>query len=238
MPRLTLPRAVDPAGALLVGALLAAVLSPPVVSYEPFWEIAAGAGYAACCAFVLAFRLAPVPRVAMTPFRFALHRAAGDAALALVATHVAVMVAVDPFVLDYLGWMMPLHVAAGLVGAAALLLAVVTREPAARRVLPRAASAGLHAWAGIAAGAFAALHVLMASSKFVGWGAYALTGSVFAAVVILAVGSLTLRMWPVAPRRGEPFGAARAELFYLLAVLGACTVLFVAVPSLVRWLRS
>jgi hypothetical protein len=180
--------------------LLAAVLSPPVVPYEPLWEVAAGTGYAACCAFVLAFRLAPVPQVATTPFRFALHRAAGDAALALVAAHAAVMLAADPFVLDYLGWMMPIHVAAGLVGAAALLLAVVTREPAARRALPRPASPGLHAWAGIAAGAFAALHVLMASSKFVAVRGYALTGCVFAAVVISAIGSLTLRIRPAAPR--------------------------------------
>jgi hypothetical protein len=224
--------------ALLVGALLAAVLSPPVVPYEPLWEVAAGAGYAACCAFVLAFRLAPVPRVATTPFRFALHRWAGDAALALVAAHVAVMVAADRFVLDYLGWMMPIHVAAGLVGAAALLLAVATREPALRRALPRAASPGLHAWAGIAAGGFAAVHVLMASSKFVGLRGYVLTGCVFAALVAMAIGSLVLRRRPMLPRRGEPFGAARAELFCLLAVLGACTVLFIGVPSLVRWLGS
>jgi hypothetical protein len=225
-------------GALLIGALLAAVLAPPLVSYEPLWEIAAGTGYAACCAFVLAFRLAPVPRAAMTPFRFALHRAAGDAALALVAAHVALMVAADPFVLDYLGWMMPIHVAAGLVGAAALLLAVVTREPVLRRALPRAASPGLHAWAGIAAGAFAAVHVLMASSKFVGVRGYALTGSVFAVLVILAAGSLALRTRPMLPRHGEPFGAARADLFCLLVVLGACAVLLIGVPSLVRWLGS
>jgi hypothetical protein len=193
--------------------IIAAVLAPPVVPYEPAWEIAAGAGYAACCAFVLAFRLTPVPRVAMTPFRFALHRWAGDAALALVAAHVAVMVAADPFVLDYLGWMMPIHVAAGLVGAAALLLAVATREPALRRALPRAASPGLHAWAGIAAGVLAALHVLMASSKFVGLRGYALTGCVFAALVILAVGSLVGRTWPAPRRHSEPFGATRAEIF-------------------------
>jgi hypothetical protein len=218
--------------------IIAAVLAPPVVPYEPAWEIAAGAGYAACCAFVLAFRLTPVPRVAMTPFRFALHRWAGDAALALVAAHVAVMVAADPFVLDYLGWMMPIHVAAGLVGAAALLLAVATREPALRRALPRPASPGLHAWAGIAAGVFAALHVLTASSKFVDpWG-YAVTGSVFAVLMIFAVRSLLGWTRPVLPRRGEPFSAAPADLYGLLAVLGACTVLFVAVPSLVRWLGS
>ena len=39
---------------LTVAAMLAAVLLPPLVVYEPIWELAAALGYGACAAAVAA----------------------------------------------------------------------------------------------------------------------------------------------------------------------------------------
>ena len=75
------------------------------------------------------------------------------------------MVALDPFMLDYLGWMMPLHVLLGVLALLALLLAATTREPLAGRRMPLPAGPRFHAWCGIAAGALLAAHVLMSSSR-------------------------------------------------------------------------
>ena len=74
----------------------------------------------------------PGPGAALTAYRFTLHRAAGDALLLLGLLHVAVMVAADPFMLDYLGWMMPLHVLVGVVAIVLLALVILGREPALR----------------------------------------------------------------------------------------------------------
>ena len=150
----------DLMGLTMLAMLLVALLAPPALVYEPVWELAAGLGYAACCAAVLTLRISPRPRVAMTAYRFSLHRVAGNAMLALVALHVAVMVAGDPFLLDYLGWTMPWHVLAGMLGAVALLLAVATREPVLRGWLRLPGDPRLHGWSAIAAALLVAAHVL------------------------------------------------------------------------------
>ena len=159
------PAPFDLMGLTMLAMLLVALLLPPALVYEPVWELAAGLGYAACCAAVLTLRISPRPRVAMTAYRFSLHRVAGNALLALVALHVAVMVAGDPFLLDYLGWTMPWHVLAGMLGAVALLLAVATREPVLRGWLRLPGDPRLHGWSAIAAALLVAAHVLPTAGK-------------------------------------------------------------------------
>ena len=242
----------DRLGGLLLLAFLAALLLPPVVPYEPAWELAAGLGYAACCAAILCFRLAPPPP---DSYRLALHRTAGDAALALVAAHVAVMIAADPFVLDYLGWMMPLHVLPGALAAVAMLLAVATREPALR--LPPGLRGGprLHAWAGIVAGALAGAHALASSTKLTaGWRA-ALLASAFLVLLAPAVEgqirkhrrrplatSSPSSTWSRILARGRPQTspprAGAADIRYLLVILAALLALLVTVPAVSPSLRG
>ena len=130
MPRLAAgPPPYDARTLATVAALCAALLLPPIVAYELVWEVAAALGYAACAAAIAVFAVPPAPRRFLTPYRFSVHRVAGNALLTLAVLHVAVMVALDPFMLDYLGWMMPLHVLLGVLALLALLLAAATREP-------------------------------------------------------------------------------------------------------------
>jgi hypothetical protein len=224
--------AVDRPGALILAALLAALLVPPVVPYDgPAWEVAAGLGHAACCALVLAFRLGPPP---VTAGRLALHRAAGNAALGLAAAHVAVMAAADPFVPNYLGWLMPTHVLAGALGAAALLAAVATREPALR--LPARLRGGrrLHAWAGVAAAALAGGHALDSSARLgVDRWRWVLLACALAALLVPAVEHLALRR---RRRRDRPPPVGGAP--HLLAALVALTLLLAAAPTLLGLLRG
>lgn len=227
----------DRLGILLLAAVLAALLVPPLVPYEPAWEFAAGLGYAACCATILCFRLVPPPRGSR---RLALHRVAGNAALALVAAHVAVVLAADPFVLDYLGWMMPLHVLAGVLAAAAMLLAALTREPLVR--LPARLRGGrrLHAWAGVAAGVLVAAHAVSSSTKLTASWRAALLASAFVVLLAPAVERLALgrRSVPVRYDADLPRRPVASDARYLLTALAALLALLVAVPALLPYLRG
>ena len=118
-----------PGGAAAIGAVLLAVLAPPLVTYELAWEISSALGYVAVAAAVLCVLVRPAPGMPQRAYRFALHRAAGDALVLLALLHVAVMVAADPFMLDYLGWMMPLPVMLGVVATVLLALVAAGREP-------------------------------------------------------------------------------------------------------------
>jgi hypothetical protein len=216
--------------------LPAALLLPPLVPYEPAWEVAGSLGYAACCAMILAFRLGTPP---VASWRLRLHRVAGNAAVVLVVAHIAVMLAVDRFLLDYLGWMMPRHVMAGLGAAMALLVATAVREPFFR--LPQRYRGGrnLHGWAGLAAGALAGVHALTSSAKLAGFWRWALLAAVFAAVLAPVLESLARRH--LARKRGrlaDLFGPHRrvgtvaARSGPLLVLLGALGLLLVAIPAL------
>jgi hypothetical protein len=220
----TLARA-DPLGAGLLAALLLVLLAPPPVAYEPVWEVAASLGYVACCALILTLRLAPAARHAVRSYRFAIHRAAGLACVACVTAHVAVMVAGDPFVLDYLGWLMPLHVLAGLLGAVALLLATVTREPVLRLARRLGGGQRRHAASGFVGAALVAGHVIGSSSKFTAPWQPLLVAGVFVALLIPAFGG--------GPSRSVPARATRADIDTLLVLLGALAILLVAAPVLV-----
>src|SRR5262245_1862289 len=112
-----------PGSALAVAAMTLALLAPPIVTYEAIWEVASALGYLAAAAAILCVLTRPGSGAALTTYRFTFHRVAGDALLLLALLHVAVMVAADPFMLDYLGWMIPLHVLVGV--AAIVLLALV-----------------------------------------------------------------------------------------------------------------
>jgi hypothetical protein len=235
-----------PLGLALAAALLGLLLLPPVIPYEPVWEVAAALGYAACLAAILSFRIAPSPRAAATnPYRLALHRAAGYAMLALVALHVAVMLLGDPFVLDYVGWMMPLHVLAGVLAALALPLAVATREPPLRTALRLARWPRLHLWAGLAAAGLAGVHVVASAGKLAAGWRYALLAGIF--TVLLGPASVSLAQGPrrwLRPRRaaartgGAPAAAGPGDVALLLAGLTAATLLLFAVPALVRLVRG
>ena len=218
-----------------VAALCAALLLPPIVAYEPVWEVAAALGYAACAAAIAVFAVPPAPRRFLTPYRFSVHRVAGNALLTLAVLHVAVMVALDPFLLDYLGWMMPLHVLLGVLALLALLLAAATREPWARRRLPLPTGPRFHAWSGIAAGALLAAHVLMSSSRLTEPWRMALVAGALALPPLAGATALLVRR-PTASA-SEPFSAARAGRTLLLGLLGVFALL-VGIPALVAGLRG
>jgi hypothetical protein len=229
------PPPCDTASLLSLAALAAALLIPPIVAYEPAWEVAAGLGYAGCGAAIAVFAVPPAPRPNLTPYRFALHRVAGNALLVLALLHVAVMTACDPFMLDYLGWMMPSHVLLGVLALLALALATATREPWLRRRLPLPSGARWHAWSGVAGGTLLAAHVLTSSSR--------LTASWRTALLALALllpplaGTAAMLVRRPAAAMGEPFAAGRAGRHLLLALL-ALFALLAGVPALVRGLRG
>ena len=236
MPRLAAgPPPYDARTLATVAALCAALLLPPIVAYELVWEVAAALGYAACAAAIAVFAVPPAPRRFLTPYRFSVHRVAGNALLTLAVLHVAVMVALDPFMLDYLGWMMPLHVLLGVLALLALLLAAATREPWARRRLPLPAGPRFHAWSGIAAGALLAAHVLMSSSRLTEPWRMALVAGALALPPLAGAAALLVRR-PTASA-SEPFSAARAGRTLLLGLLGVFALL-VGIPALVAGLRG
>lgn len=226
------PPPYDPRSVGLVAAMVAALLLPPMFAYEPVWEVAAGLGYAGCAAAIAVFAVPPAPRPNLTAYRFAVHRIAGNALLALGILHVAVMTALDPYLLDYLGWMMPLHVILGVLALLAFLLAVATREPWLRHRLPLPAGAAFHAWTGIAGGALLAAHVLLSSTRLTAsWRTAALAAALALPPAIAVLGLLGRRT----PPRGEPTAPGGAGRFLMLALLGIF-VLMVAVPTLVAGL--
>ena len=198
--------------------------------------MASGLGYAACCAMILAFRLG-VPPIAS--WRLRLHRVAGDAALVLVVTHVAVMLAVDPFLPDYLGWLMPRHVLAGVGAATALLIATAVREPFFRLSARYRGGRHLHGWAAVAAGALTGVHALTSTAKLPALWRWALLAAVFAMVLAPVLESLTRRTLARPRRRPwhfpgvrRPAGVQAGRSGPLLALLGALALLLVAVPAL------
>lgn len=241
MTRLVAP--FDAPGLALLAALALALLAPPLVPYEPLWEIAASFGWAALAATILTFRIVPLARRGgLTPYRYSLHRTAGHLALALVAAHALTMIAGDPFVVEYLGWAMPRHVLAGLLAALAFLLATASREPALpRRLRLGGGSRGFHSWAGIAAGGLTAWHVLASSTKLVGAWRYALMALLFVALLAPSLqGRLGLaRRVAAAPPTGEPFGrVGTGGVARLVAVLAALALLLGVAPHLVAHLRA
>ena len=216
-------------------ALSAALFLPPVVTYEPVWELASGLGYAGCAAVVAVFAVPPSPRPNLTPYRFAVHRHAGHAVLVLGSLHVAVMTALDPFMLDYLGWMMPLHVLLGVAAFLAWFLAMATREPRLRHRLGLPAGAAFHAWTGILGGALLAGHVLMSSTRLTAtWRSALLAGALALPPAAAAFGLVRRR---AEPPQGEPVAAAGAGRTLLLALLGFLAGVL-AVPALVVGLRG
>jgi hypothetical protein len=171
--RRSFPSPLDAPALVLLGLLLVVVCVPPSAPLEPVWDTAAGLGYAACAALIVAVRLAP----AVAVDRFPLHRLAGHAAVVLVAAHVAVMLAGEPMLLDYLGWLMPGYVLLGVVAALVLPLAATGLEPAVPQPL-RLGGRRWHAWLGIAAATLTAAHVLAAALKPIGAWRLAFLGAV------------------------------------------------------------
>ncbi|MFO1048304.1 MAG: hypothetical protein U1E52_10450 [Geminicoccaceae bacterium] len=226
-----------PGSAAALLALLLAVLAPPLVTYELAWEIASALGYVAAAATVLCMLVRPAPGMPQRAYRFALHRAAGEALVLLALLHVAVMVAADPFMLDYLGWMMPPHVMLGVV--ATLLLALVTlgREPALPRRPAWLAGARFHAWAGIAGALLVAAHVLWSSTRLTsGWRGSAI-GAALILPPLLAAGLRLTGRQPLpaaAGRRPQRVAAGSA----LVALLAGLLVALLGVPLLVALARS
>lgn len=230
MARLAAP--FDLLGLGLLAGLLVALLAPPAVPYEAAWEVAAALGYAGLVALFLGFRATPLPTRAATSRRFAAHRLIGDAALLLVVGHVAVMVGADPFTLDYLGWMMPIHVLFGVLAAIALLLAVLPREPWAPQAMRLVGGRRLHAWASLNAGLLAGMHVLTSTAKLTGTWRYTLLGSVLAAM-LAQTAKVLLRRGPrgtSAIRQPEPRSTGTAHPLVLIAAVGVLAVLLAAAP--------
>jgi hypothetical protein len=152
------------------------------------------------------------------------------------------MLTVDPFVIDYLGWMMPVHVLAGVLAALALLLTVVSREPVFRLRRLRA-NRHVHVWSAIATTGLTGWHVLASSAKLTAAWQPALIAAPFLLLLVpAAVTALRRAGWwrrRRASHRGL-VGAARprvaragtADIFYLLALLGGIAALLTAVPQL------
>lgn len=225
-----------PGGALALVAMLLAILAPPLVTYELAWEIASALGYVAAAAAVLCMLVRPAPGMPQRAYRFALHRAAGDVLVLLALLHVAVMVAADPFMLDYLGWMMPPHVMVGVLATLLLALVALGREPAFTRRPRWLAGAGFHAWAGIAGAALVAVHVLWSSTRLTdGWRAL-LVGGALAVPPLIATILRVSGTPPVSPvaRRLPRVGTATA----LVALLAGLLVILLGVPLLVALARG
>jgi hypothetical protein len=131
-------------------------------------------------------------------------------------------------VLDYLGWLMPLHVLAGLLGAVALLLATATREPALRLALRLGGRPRVHAWSGYVAGALVAGHAITSSSKFTASWQPLLVAGVYVALLI-----------PVSGGGGFTSSApARVTGADINALLGALAILLMVAPALVAGLAG
>lgn len=224
-------------GGALLAVLVTAPAWPPAVVFEPLWEAAAALGYVALAALVPVLWLAPA-RGALTPYRYRVHRAASYVAVLLVLVHAAVLVAGDPFMLDYLGWMMPVHVLAGILGAALLLAAAATREPwrhLARRLGARPAT---HAWIGIVALAATLAHVLMSATKLVPAWRPALLATALLVLALPALRHRLVRGATAAVRSGEPAHGwdARTGDLALMAML--LLVLLVGAAALTSVLRA
>jgi hypothetical protein len=188
---------------------------------------------------VIAMRLAPAPHGALTPYRFRVHRLASYAVLLLVGLHISVMAIGDPFMLDYLGWMMPVHILVGVVAALALLLAVATREPSLHLMRRRIArQPAVHAWIGLAAIGATLAHVLLSASKLVAvWRPYLLA----AALAWLAWPALRRRLAPrmaAGLRAAEPVQARELRIPALLLLLGLVTLLLAVLPAAMTFLRQ
>ena len=216
-----------------------ALLGPPLVTYEAVWEVAAALGYVAAAAAVLCVLTRPGTGAALTAYRFTLHRAAGDALLLLGLLHVAVMVAADPFMLDYLGWMMPLHVLVGVVAIVLLALVILGREPALRTRPRWLGGVGFHAWAGLAGALLVALHVILSSTRLTTtWRFLLVGGALCLPPVIVAAARIAGRRggrgqtWPV--REAPRARPVRAVLVALVTLL----VAFLGVPGVVALWRG
>ena len=229
------PLARHPGSALAVAAMTAAFLAPPFVGYEAAWEIATALGYVAAAAGLVCVLVRPGAGAAMTAYRFTLHRTAGDALLLLGLLHVGVMVAADPFLLDYLGWMMPLHVLVGILAILLLAVAVSGREPVWRRRPRWLGSTRLHAWVGILGVALVALHVLMSSTR--------LTESWRIVLVALALAvppamATMARLTGRRERRGRAWPDRATAVRSLLVALATLLLICLGVPGLVAlWRR-
>lgn len=226
----------DPFGMLALVLLLAALLTPPLVAYELAWELSASLGYAACLALVLCFRCAPLAPERLSVSTFKLHRVAGHAAAVLVMAHVAVPVAVDPFVLDYLGWQAPRHVLLGMLAALALVMALASREPRLPARLRRGGKR-LHAAFGVAAVAGLLGHVWASSAKPISaWQSVLVLAALFLPT-LPALGRLLrvrFRPWRLPEQAPTSTGAPSA----LLLLIGVVIVVLVAAPRLAAFLRS
>ena len=226
-----------PGGALALVAMLLAILAPPLVTYELAWEIASALGYVAAAAAILCMLVRPAPGMPQRAYRFALHRAAGDVLVLLALLHVAVMVAADPFMLDYLGWMMPPHVMIGVVANLLLALVALGREPAFTRRPRWLAGAGFHAWAGIAGAGLVAAHVLWSSTRLTAdWRALLVGGALVVPPLIAAIVRVSggQPAGLVARRRPPRVGTATA----LVALLAGLLVILLGVPLLVALARG
>jgi hypothetical protein len=226
----------DAFGVVALVLLLTALLTPPLAAYELAWELSASLGYAACVALVLCFRSAPLAPERLSVHSFKLHRFAGHAAAALVVAHVAVPVAVDPFVLDYLGWQAPRHVLFGMLAALALVAALAIREPQLPARLRRGGKR-LHAALGVAAVAGLLGHVWVSSAKpITAWQGALVLAALFLPT-LPALGRLLgarFRPW----RLPEPIPASTGAPSALLLLLGVVIVVLVAAPRMAAFLRS
>lgn len=222
-----------PAGAVALAAMLLAVLAPPLVTYELAWEVASALGYVAAGAAVLCVLVRPAPGMPQRAYRFALHRAAGDALVLLALLHLLVMVAADPFMLDYLGWMMPPHVMTGVVAAVLLALVALGREPVFARRPSWLAGAGFHAWAGIAGAMLMAAHVLWSSTRLTAdWRMLAIGGALVLPPLLAAIRRVTGRAGR--PSRPSSGGSPRVgTATALVALLAGLLTVLLGVPLLV-----
>ncbi|MGD9507229.1 MAG: hypothetical protein AB7I59_22570 [Geminicoccaceae bacterium] len=223
-----------PGGAVALLAMLLAVLAPPLVTYELAWEIASALGYVGAAAAVLCMLVRPAPGMPQRAYRFAMHRAAGDALVLLALLHVVVMVAADPFMLDYLGWMMPPHVMVGAVATVLLALVALGREPAFPRRPSWLGGAGFHAWAGILGALLVAVHVVWSSTRLTAdWRALAIVGALAVPPLLATI----LRVSGRGPRPARPGGGRRPPRIgtatALVALLACLLVVFLGVPLLV-----
>lgn len=156
---------------LFAGVVVLPFLLPPYVPLEPAWEISAGLGYLACAAGAVCCALGWRRRIGSWPVAVPraldVHRLGGHVVWLATLGHVAVMLAFDPAVLEYLTWTMPWDVVAGFAATGALAVVVLTKTPRRRPALRRLRLPSAHVVFTLVFVALTVFHVAFGQSKLI-----------------------------------------------------------------------
>ncbi|MDX6748825.1 hypothetical protein SH611_03300 [Geminicoccaceae bacterium 1502E] len=240
-------RSFDRLALLFVACATLPLVLPPLVPLEPVWEASAGFGYVACAAAILGCSLGWRRRAQLRPLgvpeELTLHRWIGHAIWLGTLLHVATILVLDPESLRYMTWTMPVDVLFGFLAAAALLAAVLTKEPLRRPLLRRLGPASTHALLALLFVAFSTLHVALGQAKLLAsWQVLLLLGMIVLAALPSLGQQIGLGLAPVLgerlatrlrrPARTAYRLATGRHMVWLVAMLAAVFLCAVAAARL------